>query len=196
MAINVSVFHKSNVVDSCSLWNLLSSATLYRAALSNACSFCCTTYVEYECLHKPRTKESHADNRIRKRLVEECHSGKVQVHSLEIADLQEVEVLRSRKCLSMGELSSMAFARKTNQAFLTDDQKARKLAATILESSRVQTTPHLLGWLCFVGALGGEHMPEILCDHENHDRPLKPYFESAFCEALRCRTLMARDPEK
>jgi hypothetical protein len=187
MTIDVSAFHKSNVIDSCSLWNVLSSELLYRTALAAACSFCCTSFVEYECLHKRRAEESEPDNAIKRRFVAERDAGMVPVHSLEIADLQDVAVLRNRRRLSMGELSSIVFAYKTNQAVLTDDQKARKLANTILPRARVQTTPHLVGWLCFTGSLGGEHLQTVLTDHQKHNRPLSSYFEAAFCFAVQFR---------
>ncbi|MDF5724128.1 MAG: XRE family transcriptional regulator, partial [Rhizonema sp. PD37] len=65
----------------------------------------------------------------------------------------DVEILQKRMNLSKGELTSIVFAKKTRQAFLTDDQKARKLASKVMQSDQVQTMPHLLGWLFFVSYL-------------------------------------------
>jgi hypothetical protein len=112
------------------------------------------------------------------------------VHALDIADLQEVGLLQNRKRLSMGEISSIAFAHKTGQSVLTDDQKARKLARTMLSGDRVQTTPHLLGWLFFTGAVENGHKETIILQHRQSGRPLEQYFLKVCSEAERCRTLL------
>jgi len=75
---------------------------------------------------------------------------------------------------------------------LTDDQKARKLAHSVLDSNRVQTTPHLFGWLCFISALTEAQRAQIIADHESHHRPLKPYLEEAEAEAVRCQGLSGK----
>jgi len=48
--------------------------------------------------------------------------------------------------LGIGGLSSIAFSKKINQSFLTDDQNARKIAKEILRDDKIQTTPHIVGW--------------------------------------------------
>jgi len=190
MQIDVSTFHLLNVTDTCAVWNVLSSDLLYARAIAANCSFCCTFYVEYECLYKRRQQPSICDQAMQAKFRQAKLSGTITVHALDIADLQEVDVLRNRKRLSIGELSCIAFARKTGQAVLTDDQKARKLARTTLRPDRVQTTPHLVGWLFFTGVLEDEHKDIIIRQHEQSGRPLAPYFLQVFDEAKRCRALV------
>src|SRR5690606_37031569 len=116
----------------CSIWNVLSSVRLYAAAQEAKCSFCCTQFVIYECLFKQRSNDVPEERELMKRLRRETDQRKIVSYNIDIADLQTVEVLENRRRLSKGELSSIAFAQKTGQAFLTDDQKARKLAETVL----------------------------------------------------------------
>lgn len=176
MAIDPSNFHKSNVIDTCSIWNILSSKLLYATAISIGCSFCCTRFVYYECLHKPRKSYKEADIELQNRLRKEYENGKFKSYDLDIQDLQDVEILRKRMNISKGELTSIAFAKKTRQAFLTDDQKARKLASEVMECNRVQTIPHLLGWLLFVNYLNDNDMHNIINEHKQLERPLEKYF--------------------
>lgn len=190
MQINVSSFHPLNVTDSCAVWNVLSSELLFQSAIAARCSFCCTSYVEYECLYKRRSENSPADTAVQEKFRKVKLAGHLTVHALDIADLQEVDLLQNRQRLSMGEISSIAFANKTGQSVLTDDQKARKLARTMLSSDRVQTTPHLLGWLFFTGALENGHKETIILQHRQSGRPLEKYFLEVCSEAERCRTLL------
>ena len=161
--VNVSLFRLLNVADSCAIWNLLSSARLYSGARNAHCHFCCTASVKYECLVKRRSVLKRYDQTIQEIFRTENSSGRIDDFPLEIDDLRRVELLRRRRNLSMGELSSIAFALKTDQAFYTDDQKARSLAADIIGKDRVQTTPHLFGWMIFTGhlvRLGQGHHPQ------------------------------------
>ena len=89
-----------------------------------------------------------------------------------------------------GELSSIAFAGRVQLAVQTDHQGARKLAAMALAAERVQTTPHVLGWLFFEGRLVDGDLNEIVAEHESFDRPLRRFFEEMYQEALRCRLLL------
>ena len=75
-------------------------------------------------------------------------------------------LLERRKRLGKGELSSIALAMKTNQAFMTDDQKARKLGKEVIGNDKVQTTPHLLGWLFFEGKLLDVDKEDIVAEHK------------------------------
>ncbi len=147
MAVNPSCFHKYNVIDTCSIWNIICSSPFYSATLIANCEFICTGFVFYECLVKKRANESNSDNVLQGILTKEIDKGKFPIHHISIEDLQEIEILENRKKLSKGELSSIVFAKKIRQAFLTDDQGARKLAETILDKKMVQTTPQLFGWL-------------------------------------------------
>lgn len=187
MAINVSTFHLYNVIDTCAVWNVLSSPILYITARTAGCVFCMTQFVLYECLHKPRRPSSHGPI-LQKRLKQEQLKGEFQAYRLSIEDLQDVGVLENRLRLGKGELSSIALARKINQAFLTDDQKARKFAAGIM-TGMVQTTPHLFGWLIFTGRLADGDKNTIITDHKTLAGILSPHFESMYEESLRCQLM-------
>ena len=186
MVIDPSKFHLVNVADTCSVWNVLSSARLHGAAKEARCDFCITSFVHYECLIKPRKSPTPSETELMRRLAQEQARGRFVAHSCDIGDLQAIRILESRKRLGMGELSSIAFAMKIGQAVLTDDMKARKLA----ENSGyvlTQTTPHLFSWLIFKGRLGDSDKPTIITQHQAMGRPLAPHFEAAYEMALQCR---------
>jgi len=193
MAIDPSCFELNNVADTCAVWNVLSSIVLYSRASSAGCRFCLTHFVHYECLFKPRTNPTKEELDLQDRLRQERGKGSFKSYHLDIEDLQDIIILESRRRLSKGELSSIAFAKKTRQAFLTDDQKARSLAWQVLNRAMVQTTPHLFGWLCFNNYLGDSDKDRIIQEHIKFNRPLAPYFGEMYHEALRCR-LMSNCP--
>lgn len=192
MAIDPSQFLTLNVADTCSLWNVLSSPRMYLAACRARCSFCCTTFVLYECLHKQRKRITPEDDELKRRLQREHDNKTIVAYSLDVADLQQVTVLENRQRLSKGELSSIAFAGKTRQAFLTDDKKARKLSEGVLTSGMTQTTPHLFGWLIFTYELTDADKDDVISEHESLSRPLKKHLEDMYVEALRCRWMAQR----
>lgn len=191
MAIDPSKFHLVNVADTCSVWNILSSPLLHSAAKDARCDFCVTSFVQYECLVKARTAPTTADYELRRRLIGEQRNGGFQAHSCGIEDLQDVTVLRDRKRLGMGELSSIAFAMKIRQAVITDDQKARKLAAAA-GHSLTQTTPHLFSWLIFTGRLGDADGTVVVNQHKELGGDLAPYLDEAYELALQCRLTAMR----
>lgn len=182
-----SKFHKVNIVDSCSIWNIISSQLLRTTAYSVKCDFCCTNFVYYECLYKPRKKIKPEDTQLQQILRQEINNGQFQKYHLDIEDLQEVELLRQRKNIGKGELASIAYAKKTNQAFLTDDQRARKLAEEILTHQKVQTTAHLLGWLFFEYCLNDVDIGIIIQQHKKYKGKLEPYFKTMHDRALAFR---------
>ena len=193
MAINLSKFFKLNVTDTCAVWNVLSSSILFHTATEAMCIFSLTAFVNYECLFKPRSSQSTEEETLKSKLREQQNSDNFQVYHLTIEDLQDIEILEKRKALGKGELSSIAFAKRTKQAFLTDDQGARKLATEIMGPEMVQTTPHLLGWLFFSQRLSDSDKDKIIDDHESFKGPLRPYFEKVYYDALQYR-LTANPP--
>lgn len=193
MAIDPSSFQRLNVADTCAVWNCLSSRRLYDAALAANCSFCCVAFVHYECLHKPRKNPTAKELELRGRFIAEVKNGRFPKYDISIDDLQEVAALEARRRLSKGELASIAFAKRTRQAFLTDDQKARDLASAALDKGMAQTTPHMLAWLFFESRLLDGDLEEIVSEHKSYGRPLEPHYRGAYQEALRCR-LMASSP--
>ena len=187
MAIDPSAFRLVNVADTCSVWNVLSSARLHAAAKEARCEFCITSFVQYECLSKPRRKApTEAEAELVRRLVQEQARGGFAAHSCSIGDLQTVKLLESRKRLGKGELSTIAFAMKIGQAVITDDMKARKLAKDS-GHHHIQTTPHLFSWLIFKGRLGDADKGMVIDQHQAMNRPLAPHFEDAYAMALQCR---------
>jgi predicted nucleic acid-binding protein len=191
MAIDPSRFYLHNIIDTCGVWNVLSSLTLYRQARIGGVNFICTGFVIYECLFKPRKSIHPCDLELCSRLHAAQQAADFKTYPLDIADLQTIEILENRKRLGKGELSSLAFALKTGQAFLTDDQKARKLAREVMRTSVTQTTPHLVGWLFFTRQLVDGEKDIIIREHEEMNRQLSNYFEEMYLEACRCRSMLS-----
>lgn len=189
MAIDPSTFYLYNITDTCAVWNVLSSVTLYRAARLSKVSFVCTRFVLYECLHKPRTSYSQSDDTLQSRLRNAQAQSDFTSYPLDISDLQTIQLLENRKKLGKGELSAIAFALKVHQAFLSDDQNAKKLGREVLEQASVQTTPHLLAWLFYFNQLTDSDHVTIIKEHKDMNRPLSEYFHQAYLEACRCRLM-------
>ncbi|MDR3059115.1 MAG: hypothetical protein LBU84_13370 [Prevotella sp.] len=189
MDIDITKFLIFNVIDTCSIENVLSSSTLYRATINAGCRFCYTKYVEYEMLYKPRKKVSIESQAIREKLIAETSSQIFECHNLSIDDLQDVEILEQRKKIGKGELSSIAYARKINQSFMTDDQRAKILGIEILGKTKTYTTPHLLGWLFYTRELIDSDFHQIIEEHEKCNRPLSEFFKLAYHESLRLKML-------
>lgn len=184
MKIDPSNFQKLNVADTCAIWNVLSSRLLYNRAKEVGCYFCCTKFVHYEALHKPRKNYTSEDMELQNRLREAIKHGQFKSYNLDLEDLQEVDILKKRNNLGKGELASIAFAKKTNQAFITDDMEARKLATEVMFRQLVQTTPHLVGWLFFANFLGDGDLKTIIYEHKKYNRPLAKYFNEMYIRAL------------
>lgn len=145
--------------------------------------------MEYECLGKPRHNPSKTELAMQAKLRMELVKGKFSSHNLSLSDIQDVSILRARKNLGLGELSSIAFAKKINQNFLTDDQNARKLASQVLGGASVQTTPQLFGHLIFKGSILEVEVEEIIAEHKESGRPLEKYFRYFYEEAMRIRLM-------
>ena len=196
MEIDITRFEKVNIVDCCAIWNILSSKLLLAAAFNANCYFTITKFVEYECLLKKRKESKKEDEELKIKLKKLLDGKKMESFALSISDLQEVELLRNRKRLGLGELSSIAFAKKTYQAFLTDDQKARKLAKEILGKDKIQTTPQLLGWLFCGSLLFESDIYTIINEHKNYGGPLEEYFLKVHQEYLRISLFIKTDENK
>jgi hypothetical protein len=183
MRINIKSFKPLNVIDTCSIWHLLSSDRLYSTAKTNGCYFSCTKYVVYECLYKPRTVFKEADNRLQSKLQKEISKSLFPSYSISVDDLQSIMNLEQRKSLSKGELSSIVFAQKTQQAFLTDDQGARKLSEFYIGLDNTQTIPQLFGWLSCIGKILDNDKSVIILEHENNGGQLRIVFDEVFNKA-------------
>jgi len=110
MAINPPRFDSANVVDTCAVWNVLSSRRLYNSALSARCHFVITANVQYECLYKQRTVAKDNDNELQTRLRTGQGKGQFSAYASDIEDLQAIALLQGRKRLGNGEISSIGDA--------------------------------------------------------------------------------------
>lgn len=146
---------------------------------------CSTTFVQYECLHKPARRSWPERDELQKRLRAKLDAGEIPFHGIDIEDLQDFEVLKNRKKLSTGELSVIVFARKTRQAVLTDDVGARNLAKIELGASLIQSTAHLFGWLYFNSQMGDSDKDQIKADLLSLCRTVK-HLDEVHTEAQRC----------
>lgn len=188
---DISQFRLLNVGDTCSLWNLLASPVLYVTARAAGVRVCCTNFVIYECLHK-RSQEWPERLELQKRLKSRLADGSIAPYSIDLEDLQQVDVLRSRRKLSIGELSVLVFAGKTQQAMLTDDKGAQKLALTHLTADAVQSTPHLIAWLYFTSLLADADVAQVKEELRGLARNLDPHFDNFYREAQQCRAVAAQ----
>jgi hypothetical protein len=185
---DVSAFVLLNVADTCSLWNLMASRLLYTTSRTAGVRLCCTNFVIYECLHKVgqiRPERIELQRRLRSKLAD----GAITAHPIDIEDLQTVEALRSRKRVSVGELSVLVFAAKTQQAVLTDDRGAQELAHTHMQSHAIQSTPHLFAWLYFHSFLGDGDIDRVKSDLASMSRNLSPHLDKFYSEAQRARAV-------
>lgn len=191
MATDPSRFHPVNVTDTCSVWNVLSSNSLYEAAKKAGCLFCVTAFVRYELLDKPRKTSHAADNELKRRLLQEQMAGRFETHPCTIDDLQAIGLLADRRSLGIGELSSIAFALKIRQGFLSDDKKAFNLAVDrgIVAS---QTVPDLLEWLVFTGGLSDAEAIGAIEEHRALSRSLAAQLNGARERALAYLSNLAR----
>ena len=187
---DLSRFHLATVADTCAIWNVLASPRLTRAARVAGCIFSLTTYVLYECLHKPRKEDSPEDRELQNRLSAARMGELFQSHTLSLADLQDVARLEARKRVGKGELSCIAFARRTGLAVLTDDTGAQKLGVQELPNERVQSSPHLFGWLVFAGHITDADVEPIVSEHVAMRRHRGEDFRGSYREALRIRLLL------
>jgi hypothetical protein len=197
ITVDVSVFAPTSAIDTCSVWNLLSSKMLLGAALRRGRGFAVAAYVRYEALKKPRKKaittaELAMQGEFRRRLAEGRSFTEVP---MSIADLQAVASLPEVRRLGRGEVAALALARKLRAAVLTEDQGARKAAPNVGVGS-AHTTPQLLGWLLYEGELNDVDVAVVISEHEasieeNRGR-LTAYFRAIHFEACRCRLLRDR----
>ena len=190
MTIDITKCNKINVTDSCALWNVLSSPTLYGVLVEQQFIFSCTDFVVYECLYRSRTTSEPGDAYLKGLAKTLIGQRKIESHPLTIEDLQDEKILQFRNQIGRGELSSIAFAKKTGLSLLTDDQKARRLGGEILGANRIQTTPLLFGWLMFNNYLSDQDLEPVIADHKQNGRPLEKYFRAVHEESWRIKLMI------
>lgn len=189
MALDPTTFSMMTVADTCSVWNVLSSHKLHQAAVNAKVYFCITPMVLYECLQKPRSSITPQKIELINRLEKARENNQFPVQACDLEDLVSL-IQQAPKGLGSGEMSCIATAYRIRSiAFMTDEKKARKFATEKL-GLLVETTPKLYAWLHFHRHLAdGDHKP-IIGEHETYEaRPLTPYFQQTYEEALRCRLM-------
>lgn len=189
MAFDPRSFQPMVVTDTCAVWNILSARKLYRAAMTAKVTFCMTPMVLYECVHKPRKAYTPEMVELLGRLRSVRAEGAFPIQACELDDLLTVS-LKAPARLSSGELSCIAMAyRISTIAVMTDERPARHYAEEKL-NLRVETTPRLYGWLHFHRHLSDGDHPEIVVEHEQHERrPLTKFFNEAYEVALQYRLM-------
>lgn len=196
MSFNPLNFGTYCVADTCAVWNLLSSKTLWLTSIGAKFFVCIPQYVMYECRSKRRTDKPaakrEAERELSARLDDALRQDRIPIYPIELDDLLEIEVLEKRKKLGKGELAAMVLAKKTRQAFLTDDQEAREIAGATYIDMQVQTTPHLLGFLVFHSHLTVAQVDAVVIEHEELGGNLKPYFREVHFLALGYRDMSER----
>jgi hypothetical protein len=189
--VDVRSFAQTNAIDTCAIWNVLSSSRLVSAALGRQRWFVVADYVRYEALERPRTdpvaNELELQAKFRDRLQK---SQGFSRQSVSLADLQAVANMPAVGRLGGGEIAALALARKMRIGFMTDDQKARAKAVEV-DVGPAHTTPHLLGWLIYDGVLSDSDFGTVVAEHEasvpKKNGQLTKFFRAAYEEACRCR---------
>lgn len=184
--LNYKDFHKSNAIDTCAVWNILSSKKLTHVSISCGLDGCLTKCVYYECTKK-WNKSSEIENELKMRLESVIKDRAFKKFDISVDDLLDESICELSNRIGLGELSALAFARRYRIAFLTDDQKARQLAAQVINIDFVQTTPHLLGWLCYNNKLSDSDKADVVGEHVELGGILEKYFDSAYLQAMSLR---------
>lgn len=191
MTIDVRTFAQVNAIDTCAIWNVLSSPKLVSAALAKQCWFVVADYIRYEALVRPRTNPEASELELQAKFrdhLQKNHGFFSQ--SVNLADLQAVANMPAIRRLGRGEIAAIALARRLRISFMTDDQQARAKARCV-DDRPVNTTPHLLGWLTFDGALNDSDFGIIVAEHEasipRQRGQLTKFFKVTYEEACRCR---------
>lgn len=191
--VDVRAFAPVSAIDTCSIWNLLSSKRLLAAARARQRWFLVADYVRYEALVQPRTRPTNGELALQAdfRSKLEQQNG-FDLAPMSVSDLQAVANLPEVRRLGRGEIAAMALARKMRVGFVSDDQGARKAAPSV-GAEPAQTIPHLFGWLLYDGQLSDGDVPVVIAEHEaniaeNRGR-LSTFLTATYHEACRCRLL-------
>jgi hypothetical protein len=192
---SLAFFKLLNVADTCALWNLLGSPFLHRAAKSANVSICGTQFVRYECLFKSGAN-SPAWIELRNRLQVCVGNHEIMFCDIDLEDLQEVATLEGRLAISKGELSSIAFAKRTGQSFLSDDRQAKFLAKSVLDENSIQDIPHLCAWLCINDVIHESDRDTIRAELGTLKRYLDPHIANAFLGALEIKLMKQMEDQQ
>jgi hypothetical protein len=87
MSFDPTRFAVASVVDTCAVWNMLSSLRLNEAAIQAKLHFCITPVVLYECLYKPRPCITWEQQELMDRLESNRAKGRFQTLECSLDDL-------------------------------------------------------------------------------------------------------------
>ncbi|KPC54570.1 hypothetical protein [Amantichitinum ursilacus] len=191
MSFDPAKFATVSVVDTCAVWNMLSSLRLNEAAAQAKLHFCITPVVLYECLQRPRPNVTPEQKVLMDRLISNRERGRFPIQECSLDDLLAISEKAPGK-LGSGELSCIATAYGIRSiAVMTDEKLARTYAQNVL-GLPIETTPRLYGYLHFHMRLGHADHAEVIKEHERFEsRPLTAFFNQTFDEAMRCRLMLA-----
>ena len=189
MSFDPAHFARASVVDTCAVWNMLSSQRLNQAAINSKLHFCITPVVLYECLQKPRPNITEEQQQLMTRLRNERAAGRFPIQECSLEDLLAVSAKAPGR-LGSGELSCIATAYRIRSiSVMTDEKLARRYAQDTLGLS-VETTPRLYGYLHYHLHLGGSDHDHVIAEHERFERrPLTAFLNQTFDHAMRCRLM-------
>ena len=186
-------FGPVSVTDTCAIWHLVGSRTLFGAARHRRLSFVITNTVYYECFVKSRSKAPSANHKIlRERLARRIEQGEVDQLKVTVDDLRDVisaaRQQGSDKRLGCGEISCAALARRLRQAVLTDNKRDFRAIEKLVDGL-LQTTPRLLGWLYIVGRLTDGDIKDVIKEHCSSGGQMSRIYEQAHREACEQRLM-------
>lgn len=189
MSYDPAHFAVASVVDTCAVWNMLSSLRLSETAIQAKLHFCITPVVLFECLHKPRPNITNEQRELMDRLKSNREKGRFPTLECSLDDLLTISQKAPGR-LGSGELSCIAAAYRVRSiAVMTDERLARKFAHEKLDL-QVETTPRLYGYLHYHFHLSEGDHSHIIKEHERFEkRPLTEFFNRTFAEAMRCRLM-------
>lgn len=197
MTFDPRKFHNMVATDTCAVWNILSAKKLSYAAFTSGVHFIITPMVNYECLYKPRKKESKNKDEIKNRLQTALKNGNFSIQSCDLESLIKVTQLAPKR-LSSGELSCIAMSYNLSTiAIMTDEKLARNFSEKKLNLN-VETTPKLYGWLHYTNKLNDSDHNKIITEHEKFEKmPLTRFFNEAYETSLqyKIKTLATQPKE-
>lgn len=180
------------IVDTCAVWNMLSSRLINQAAIQAKIHFCITPFVLHECFAKRRVSsavQQEQQKQLMSRFNSERARGRFTLQGCSINDLAAVSEAAPGK-LGAGELSCIAVAYSIqSMAFMTDDNAAKKYARDKL-NLRVESTPRLYGYLQYHRHLGDSDHSKVIEEHEAFEqRPLTKFFKETLDQAMHYRLM-------
>jgi hypothetical protein len=61
-----------------------------------------------------------------------------------------------------------------------------------LGDDKVQTTPHIVGWLFYEGIFSDTDLDTLIAEHISFNPPLEKYFKEVYQDACRIRSIIVK----